>query len=610
MFTGTSRADDKELRDLLEQQKQQIEELKHRLDAAGAPSGKDGKGDPALPYIDDTAIKKIIDDYLKENPGAGMPSGVQTGFETGRGFVIRSAPDPKYVKWEDECKIPFELRIRGRLQLDYYFYKVTDSVNHQNGAHTNQNANSNRQADFSQLEVKRARLIFEGNMFDPDLRYHIQLDGNTRGLGGTQNNKVIDSVGGTTDPNASTASPIGGGVTVDHAVRLFSAYVAYDFHPCSWWKGCGPDCPDGTTKYAPTFTLTAGKMKPMFGLEEYLGSANEQFVEYSMADWFFDADDDNLMMMAGAEMKAIDDRLFLNAKITNGNESQFPNTQMDKDPGFMFGWWYDFGGTWNDRTKKWDLFGDCLSDIDYSCSPVVRVGGALNFVPMDRRSLYGDAEQSRVFVSPGAPQGGTRLINLLAGDGAAATPLGSHAVDKFDSYSYDVWLAGKFHGFSLVNEWWFRELNNFHTTPNGLGNIIYSTGGANALFPANHGLFDYGFQLQGGYFVIPKRLELVARWSWIRGDSGTLNGNGTFTTVTIPGVTGPVRVINGAFRDFHEADEYTVGVNYYWKRQQVKWQTDVGVYTGGNPAGGGQSPAGFIAGSDGYLFRTQLQIFF
>src|SRR5262249_25018329 len=159
---------------------------------------------------------------------------------------------------------------------------------------------------------------------DPDLRYQIQLDGNTRGLGGTQNNKVVDSVGGTFDPNASAASPIGGGVTVDHAVRLFTGWVAYDFHPCSWWKGCGPDCPDNAPKYSPTFSLIAGKMKPLFGLEEYLGSANEQFVEYSMADWFFDADDDNQLMAAGTQVKAMEDRFYLSALITNGNESQFP----------------------------------------------------------------------------------------------------------------------------------------------------------------------------------------------------------------------------------------------------------------------------------------------
>src|SRR5262249_40615285 len=244
-----------------------------------------------------------------------------------------------------------------------------------------------------------------------------------------------------------------------------------------------------------------GKIKPFFGLEEILGSGNEQFVEYSMAEWFFDADDDNLAMAAGLQMKSLEDRLYATATVTNGNESQFPNVQMDKLPGFLGGFWYDFGGTWNDQRKAWDLFGDCLADIDYSCSPVVRVGGAVNIVPMDRRSLYGDDEQSRVFVTPGAPQGGTRLINLLSGD--ATMPAGSHAVDKFDSYSYDCWIAGKYHGFSLSNEWWFRNLDNFQTTPNGMGNIIYVTGGKNALFPADHGLLDYGFQLQGGYFIVP-----------------------------------------------------------------------------------------------------------
>jgi hypothetical protein len=35
-----------------------------------------------------------VADYLKENPGIGMPPSVQTGFEMGRGFVIRSAPNP------------------------------------------------------------------------------------------------------------------------------------------------------------------------------------------------------------------------------------------------------------------------------------------------------------------------------------------------------------------------------------------------------------------------------------------------------------------------------------------------------------------------------------
>jgi hypothetical protein len=622
--TGAAQAgdNDAELKKLIEEQNKQIQELKQRLDAVSSPINKASAADPAAPTIDESAVKKIVSDYLKENPGAGMPPSVQTGYTPG-GFVIRSSNDPKYVQWDDDCKIPFELRFRGRLQLDYYNYKVTSDINHVSNTRSNQNANSVRQADFSQLEVKRLRLIWEGTVFDPNLRYHFEIDGNTRGLGAVQNNKVIQTTGGTVDPNASGASPVGGGATVDHAVRLFSAYVAYDFHGCASEKGCGLDCPEGSYKYTPTYTIIAGKMKPYFAFEEYLGSGNEQFVEFGMTEWFFDADDDNLLMAAGVQVKALEDRLFASALITNGNESQFPNTQMDNLPGFNVGFWYDFGGSWNEQKKKWDLYGDCVSDVDYSCHPVVRVGGMANLVPMNRRSLYGDDEQSRVFVLPGAPQGGTRLINMLSGStiptAAGGTPNGSHDVDEFDSYTYETFISGKYKGFSFLNDWFFRDLNNFRTTPNGRGNIFYvDSSGHNALFPANRGLFDYGTMLQGGYFIVPKKLEIAARFSWISGQSGDLNGHGTWTNVAgIPGVIDPVtgkpttiRVINGAFTDFHEAREYAIGVNYYWKRQLLKWQTDFSIYQGGNPAGGGQSPAGFIAGSDGWLFRTQIQLAF
>jgi hypothetical protein len=69
-------------------------------------------------------------------------------------------------------------------------------------------------------------------------------------------------------------------------------------------------------------------------------------------------------------------------------------------------------------------------------------------------------------------------------------------------------------------------------------------------------------------------------------------------------------VVNGAFRNFHEADEYTIAFNYYFKRQLWKWQTDFSWYTGGNPSGNGQSLAGFIPGVDGYMVRSQIQLFF
>ena len=634
---GVGRADDAaDLRSLVEQQARRIAEQKRKIaeiqrqleqfDAGADPSAPAG-GDPAPARPDEAAVKKVVADYLKDNPGAGMPPSVQAGFWTGQGFVIRSAPNPGYVKWDDESGIPFEIRLRGRMQIDYYGYKVTDDANHETGAHQQaQNANSHRFADFSQLEVKRSDFIIEGNAFTPNLRYYIDLDGTTRGINGFQNNKVIQT-SGAFDPNTSAVSPLGGNVAVDHIVRLRYAYIAYDIHGLASQYGCGPDCPDGTSLYAPTFTLIVGKLNPFFGLEQFLSTTNEQFVEYSMANWFFNADDNNKLMAAGTEVKAFDDRFFMQAIMTNGNEAQFPNTQMDELPGFIMGFWYDVGGSWNYDRKRWDLFGDSLSDIDYSCRPVVRLGGSLNLVPMDRRSLYGDDEESRVYVMPGGP-GGTRLINLLNGDGstAATTLKGAHAVDTFDSWSYNLFAAGKYQGFSLSNEWWVRDLTGFKAAPNGNDLIFYTytdprtKGTVTALFP-DKALLDYGMQLQAGYFLIPHKLEVVVRWSWIRGDSGDLIGDlgGPTQSFRVPSGAGTgvtkggferVQVNPGAFTHFHEADEYTVGFNYFFKRELVKWSTDVGLYQGGNPAGGGQSPAGFIAGEDGWLVRTQLQLAF
>src|SRR5262249_12659904 len=149
-------------------------------------------------------------------------------------------------------------------------------------------------------------------------------------------------------------------------------------------------------RYTPTLTAIFGKFKPFFSYEEYMGSANEQFVEYGMSNWFFDADDDNLLMGAGFQYKGFDNRLFVQGIVTNGNETQIANLQMDDLPGINIGGWYDFGGSWNETRKAWDLYGDCISDIDYSCKPVLRVGGALNLVPMDRRSQFDNAEMNRV----------------------------------------------------------------------------------------------------------------------------------------------------------------------------------------------------------------------
>jgi hypothetical protein len=639
LSAGVGRADERseaELRARLEAQEKQIQELKTKIESGALRPAS--AADPAPPKMDEKAVEKIIDGYLKEHPGAGMPPSVQTGWSAATGFAIRSAPDPKYVQWEDQSKIPFELRIRGRIQADYYGYKVTDSRNHL----TNVDTFNNTSPDFNQEEIKRARINFSGTIFNPDVRYFLEFDGNTRGLSGLAGGGVPGTNGlSTIGSNVGTGAVPGGNTiaTVDHAVRLFSAYVAYDWHPTWSWAGCCCDCPDGSVKYQPTVSFIFGKFKPYFSFEEYLGSGNQQFVEYGMSEWFFDADDDNLMMQAGIQARLMNDRLFLHATVTNGNESQFANIQMDDLKGVNAGFWYDFGGSWDSERKRWNLYGDSVSDIDYSCKPVVRVGGMVNLVPMDRRSEFTTAELSRPRTLPGAP-GGTALINLLNGGGVNpnAAGVGQFAADAFDSYTYEAYVAGKYKGFSFLSDWWIRDLNNFRGRrfPAGAypgnGNnqpILYSVNnaGSNALnqvglFPAGQGVIDWGTMLQAGYFLVPKKLEVAARWSWLRGESGSIRGDETFTNLTaaqraalgIPtaaaGGPATVRVYNQAFRHQNEAQELAFGVNYFFHRQLVKWQLDFSLYNGGNPAAGGQSPAGFIPGVDGYMVRTQVQLQF
>src|SRR5262249_22207293 len=189
----------------------------------------------------------------------------------------------------------------------------------------------------------RGNLIVEGTVYDPDLHYRVNFNGFTRGIPGLQNNKVQQTlpVGGTA-PNGAPVSTIGGGVNVDHGVNLFECYVWYDMRPCACQKGCGWDCPEDCPKYCPTFTLIGGKFKPFFGLDEYLGNQNEQFVEFSMASLFFSADDDTRMMGAGFQVKALEDRFFLQAIMTDGAAGSFvPASHLDQYPGFIAAWWYD-----------------------------------------------------------------------------------------------------------------------------------------------------------------------------------------------------------------------------------------------------------------------------
>jgi hypothetical protein len=129
---------------------------------------------------------------------------------------------------------------------------------------------------------------------------------------------------------------------------------------------------------------------------------------------------------------------------------------------------------------------------------------------------------------------------------------------------YTVDAHWKYRGLSVISEYYWRGIANFR--------------GADV--PS---LFDHGFNLQFGQFVVPEKLELLARWSRIVGDSGTL------------GLTD------------QSTDEVGVGLAWYFRGHQAKIVFDA-TRMNGMPL---SSPRLDLSlRNEGWLMRTQLQLAF
>jgi hypothetical protein len=580
-----------DVRTALAQEEQRVKALEQRL--AALKQAKPRLGVP------ETEVRTIVSDYLRDHPGAGMPASVATGYGPETGFFIRSEPNPVYRTWADESAIPFSLGIRGTLNLGYSFYKVTDNVNHISGQSVNPPL-----GDFSEFAVKDARLDFIGTAFDPNLRFQVRLNGETRPLAAVPNTRILSqqfSSDDTGDEEAISRASLGS------AVRLGTqTFLAYDLHPWEADKGCGPPCSPEQALYVPTLSLLFGIVRPLLGLESYLSVTTGSLVERGIASSFFAVP---AATSAGVQVKEWVDRFFLQAVVANVFEASTPNTSGGRLPAGSVGMWYDFGGTWNETRKKWDLFGNTLVDLEDSCRPVIRVGGGFAFEPLDSRLQYGDEEASLVRVMP-AGLFGTRLIALLnGGTQSSSLTLSPNAVNSFDDYTLSTFVAGKYRGFNFLVEGWLRDLNDF--TAAGPGPIVYQVPGTGifGLFPSGRGLLDYGATLQASYFLVPHTFLVGARWSWVRGESGNVYGDGTIAAMpTVPGF-GAVNAYRDAFHLYSTADEYTIILAYYFHGNALKWQNDLGFYTGGNPSGS-HSSAGTVPGADGWLIRSRVQLMF
>jgi len=131
-------------------------------------------------------------------------------------------------------------------------------------------------------------------------------------------------------------------------------------------------------------------------------------------------------------------------------------------------------------------------------------------------------------------------------------------VSGFDLYVYGVDAAWKWRGWSMNGELFLRWLESIH---------------GNGPLPVRD-LFQRGFYVEGGHFLVPHRLDANARYSQVSGIFGN-------------------------------ASEYAAGMNWYPKGStDIKISFDV-TYLDGSPLQ--NSASDILAGDAGVLFRTQFQ---
>ncbi len=137
-------------------------------------------------------------------------------------------------------------------------------------------------------------------------------------------------------------------------------------------------------------------------------------------------------------------------------------------------------------------------------------------------------------------------------------------VNQFNVQLYAVDANFKYCGFSLLSEYYIRVLNQFDGPPVNT-------------------LFDHGFMLQAGYFIVPQKVELLSRWSRVVGNSGTLG--------------------------LHDrsSDEVAGGIAWYIRGHNVKFVTDL---THLNGATINSTNTNIRPGDQGWLLRTQFQFMF
>ena len=311
-------------------------------------------------------------------------------------------------------------------------------------------------------------------------------------------------------------------------IRLLDYYLSYDLGHHDF----------GFQKKA--LILKAGQYKIPFTLARFISGQRFQFTDRSMASMFFDANRSLAIGLYGerrpwGQLVTWETAVF-NGLITGGAET---GTAGQLDNNFAV-------SARLSALPRGEWGADDLCDWDFHEQFATRVGTAFATSTINRE---GETEFGEIRVV----DSGLTLASILPA-----------AIDQYQVATYCVDWSAKYRGFSFTSEYYFRNINGF-----GGGSLP--------------DLFDHGFWLQSGYFLIPRKLEALARWSRVVGNSGTLGGID------------------------QSSDERAGGLVWYFRRHSAKLTFD-GTYIDGAPIN--SFALDMAPGATGWLWRTQLQFSF
>lgn len=397
---------------------------------------------------------------------------VRVGYDGG--FVIASQSDRDLKA----SRYPYRLKISGWGQLRH---TATDF--------------ESAGEDLNQFQLKRGRLVFSGNAFNPDINYFFQIDG-----------------------RSSTGD----------GVRLLDYYVAYDFgsDQLGWEPG--------------TIAFRAGKYKVPFTMSRWLSGRDFEFADRSMSSIFFDVNRSFAVGLYGQTNRLGTpikwDTALFNGLVTGGAET---GSSGALDNNFAYSGRLSAypTGDWGDAN---------LPDLEWHDTLATRVGCGFASSVIER---FGATEFNRLRVV----DSGATLASVLP-----------NTVSSYATFLYAVDASLKYRGWSSTLEYYFRSISDVRgaTVPD---------------------LFDHGFWFQLGKFVIPEKLELVARWSRVQGDSGRL-GTGDQSSEEIAGA-----------------------LAWYLRTNHIKMVFDI-THLDGAPIN--SETLNITPGDSGWLFRSQMQFAF